>query len=153
MIEIERKFLVDLTKLTPFISVNDIKQGYLNLDPERTVRVRLLKDRGTLTVKGISSDNGLSRFEWERDIYANEAEELLKICVGVIDKTRCVIKHDNMYWEIDFFHGDNKGLVVAEVELSSVDQQITLPPFVKTEVTGQEKYYNSHLTKNPFKNW
>lgn len=153
MIEIERKFLVDVTKLTPFISVNDIKQGYLNLDPERTVRVRLSNDRGSITVKGESSDDGLSRFEWERDIYTNEAEELLKICVGVIDKTRCVIKHDNLYWEVDIFHGDNQGLVVAEIELSSVEQQITLPPFVTTEVTGQARYYNSQLIKRPFNTW
>lgn len=153
MIEIERKFLVDVDKLTTFNSVTDIKQGYLNLDPERTVRVRLQKDRGYITVKGASTDGGLSRFEWERDIYADEAEELLKICVGVIDKTRCVIKHDNLYWEIDLFHGDNQGLVVAEVELSSVDQQITLPPFVTTEVTGEARYYNSQLIKRPFNTW
>lgn len=153
MVEIERKFLVDVNKLTPFISVNDIKQGYLNLDPERTVRVRLSKDRGTLTVKGVSTDGGLSRFEWEQSIHKVEAEELLKICVGILDKTRCVIKYDNMYWEIDFFHGDNKGLIVAEVELSAVDQGIKLPPFVTTEVTGQEKYYNSHLIKHPFNTW
>lgn len=153
MLEIERKFLVDFTKLTPFESVNDIKQGYLNLDPERTVRVRLSNGRGTITVKGASTDDGLSRFEWERDIYADEAEALLKICAGVIDKTRCVIKHDNLYWEIDFFHGDNKGLVVAEVELSSVDQQVVLPSFVTTEVTGDARYYNSQLIKQPFKTW
>lgn len=153
MIEIERKFLVDVTKLTPFISVNDIKQGYLNLDPERTVRVRLSNDRGSITVKGESSDDGLSRFEWERDIYTNEAEELLKICVGVIHKTRFVIKYDNLYWEVDIFHGDNQGLVVAEIELSSVEQQITLPPFVTTEVTGQARYYNSQLIKRPFNTW
>lgn len=153
MIEIERKFLVDTTKLTPFISVNDIKQGYLNLDPQRTVRVRLQKGRGLITVKGESNDNGLSRFEWERDIYTNEAEALLQMCVGIIDKTRCVIKHDKLYWEIDFFHGDNTGLIVAEVELSSADQQIKLPPFVTTEVTGDARYYNSQLIKRPFNTW
>lgn len=153
MIEIERKFLVDMNKLTPFISVNDIKQGYLNFDPERTVRVRLQKDSGYITVKGLSTDDGLSRFEWEREICKDEAEELLKMCVGVIHKTRFVIKHDNLFWELDIFHGDNQGLALAEIELSSVDQQITLPPFVTTEVTGQARYYNSNLIKRPFNTW
>ena len=157
MQEIERKFLIDKIKFLdtfyPIQESEEIIQGYLNLDPERTVRIRLAGLRGYLTVKGKSSENGLSRFEWETEITQYHAEQMLKLCVGVIAKTRCSVWIAGKTWEIDLFKGDNQGLVVAEVELTSETESITLPHWITKEVTGDPKYYNSNLIKHPYKDW
>ena len=155
MIEIERKFLVtsEAFKQEAFQSYT-IKQGFLNSHPERTVRVRLKKDKGFLTIKGKSSINGLSRFEWEKEISKIEAEDLLQRCEkGIIDKTRYEVIVDKHTFEIDEFYGDNKGLVIAEVELNSENEIFKKPDWLGLEVTGEVKYYNSQLAKNPYKNW
>ena len=153
MIEIERKFLVNVDKLLPPTTTHKIKQGYLSTDPKRTVRVRISNRRAYLTVKGESTKDGLSRFEYEREIYKDEAEELMTLCTDVIEKERLIIPYGEKVWEVDIFQGDNHGLVIAEIELTSETEQFETPPFVTTEVTGLTKYYNSALGQNPFKNW
>lgn len=152
--EIERKFLV-AGDHTPFVrdSVR-IVQGYLSSVPERSVRVRIKADQGYLTVKGKSNTTGVSRFEWETAIDTDEAESLLKICEpGVIDKVRNIVEVGSHTYEVDVFHGDNEGLVVAEVELSSEDEVFARPDWLGAEVTGVRKYYNSMLTKTPYTKW
>lgn len=154
-VEIERKFLVksEVFKSEAFNSYH-IKQGFLNSDRERIVRIRLKNDIGILTVKGKSTSDGLSRFEWEKEISKNEAEALLALCEeGVIDKMRYEIKKGNHIFEVDVFFGDNKGLIIAEVELNSEIERFEKPDWLGEEVTGNVKYYNSILSKFPFKNW
>jgi adenylate cyclase len=155
MIEIERKFLVTSGVFKKEAHQKfRIIQGFLNRDPERTVRVRLKNDTGILTVKGLSSNDGLSRFEWEKDILKNDAKALLEFCEeGVIDKLRYEIKVDKHIFEVDEFFGDNEGLVIAEVELSSEDEVFTKPNWLGEEVTGDIKYYNSQLSKQPYNTW
>ena len=155
MIEIERKFLVisDGYKENALRKTR-ITQGFLNTHKERTVRVRLKAEKGYLTVKGLSSKNGLTRFEWEKEIPKTEAESLLELCeLGIIDKMRYEVKVKNHIFEIDEFFGDNKGLVIAEVELESEHETIEKPNWLGEEVTGNIKYYNSQLSKQPFKTW
>ena len=154
-IEIERKFLVisDAFKTEAFNS-SIIKQGFLSRDPERTVRIRLKNDKGIITVKGKSTDDGLSRFEWEKEIVKTEAEALLLLCEkGIIDKTRYEVKIGNHVFEVDKFYGDNEGLIVAEVELKTTDQTFEKPSWLGEEVTGDIKYYNSALSENPYTTW
>lgn len=155
MIEIERKFLVVSEDFKKVASKREhIVQGFLNKDPERTVRVRIKGEKGYITVKGISNASGTSRFEWEKEIPTTEAESLLNICeIGVIDKYRYEIKTNNHTFEVDEFLGDNTGLIIAEVELTSEEEAFTKPNWLGEEVTGDIKYYNSQLSKNPFKNW
>lgn len=155
MIEIERKFLVtsDVYKAEAF-KQSRIVQGFLNTDKERTVRVRIRGDKGFLTVKGKSSSNGLSRFEWEREISIIEAENLLKICEkGVIEKTRYEVKVGNHIFEVDEFYGDNTGLVIAEIELASETEIYEKPNWIGAEVTGDIRYYNAQLSKQPYSIW
>jgi len=155
MIEIERKFLVksDAFKNEACQKFRII-QGFLNRDPERTVRVRLKDDKGILTVKGLSSNDGLSRFEWEKEISKNDAKALLEFCEkGVIDKIRYEIKVNHHIFEVDEFFGDNEGLVVAEIELNSEGETFTKPDWLGEEVTGNIKYYNSQLSKLPYNTW
>jgi CYTH domain-containing protein len=155
MIEIERKFLVvsDVFK-TEAIRKSHIIQGFLNSDKERTVRVRLKDDEGFLTVKGLSDDGGLSRFEWETKINKSEAEALLKLCEkGVIDKMRYEIPVGNHVFEVDEFFGDNEGLIIAEIELNDVNETFQKPNWLGEEVTGNIRYYNSQLSKQPFNTW
>tara|TARA_R110000868_G_scaffold92088_4_gene255184 strand:- start:2464 stop:2934 length:471 start_codon:yes stop_codon:yes gene_type:complete len=155
MIEIERKFLVltDAFKKEAF-SQKQIKQGYLSSVPERTVRVRTKGDKAFLTIKGITNDNGLSRFEWENEIPINEAEQLLLLCEkGIINKTRYEIKVGNHVYEVDEFYDDNDGLVIAEIELSSEDEAFDKPEWLGTEVTTDNRYYNSYLSNHPFRFW
>ena len=155
MIEIERKFLVasNAYKDEAFKSTRII-QGFLNTHKKRTVRVRLKGDRAYITVKGQSSEDGLSRFEWEKEISKAEAESLLNICEsGVIDKIRYEVKIKNHTFEIDEFFGANEGLVIAEVELGSENEAFETPYWLGEEVTGHIKYYNSQLSKQPYKNW
>ena len=153
MIEIERKFLVtsNAFKERSFKSTRII-QGFLNTDKDRTVRVRLKGDQGFLTIKGKSINDGLSRFEWEKEISKTDAESLLLLCEEeIIDKIRYEVKADIHIFEVDEFLGDNKGLIVAEVELNSENETFEKPDWLGKEVTGQIKYYNSQLSKTPFK--
>ena len=152
--EIERKFLV-AGDFKPYARKSEhIVQGYLNSTPERTVRVRIKDDKGYMTVKGISSQSGVSRFEWEKEIPVNEARELINICEpGVIDKVRHLVDVGEHIFEVDEFYGDNEGLVVAEIELSSEDEAFVKPEWLGEEVTGDVRYYNSMLMKNPYKGW
>lgn len=152
--EIERKFLV-AGDFRPFVrKAIRITQGYLNSAPERTVRVRTKGEKGFITIKGKASESGVSRFEWEKEIPVDEVRELLKICEpGVIDKTRYLVDAGNHTFEVDEFYGDNEGLTIAEVELGSEDEAFEKPSWLGEEVTGDVKYYNSMLMKNPYKNW
>lgn len=153
--EIERKFLVnsDVFKSEAAKEIR-ITQGYLSSVPERTVRVRIKGSKGYITIKGIGSASGASRYEWEKEIPVVEVEELLKICEpGVIDKTRYEVKSGRFTFEVDEFYGENQGLVVAEVELTGEDDHFEKPQWLGTEVTGDPRYYNSMLMKNPYTKW
>jgi len=155
MIEIERKFLVlsDSFKKEAYKQTH-ITQGFLSTDKKRTVRVRLKGDLGFLTIKGLSSKDGLTRFEWEKEISKNDAESLLKLCKeGIIDKLRYEIKVENHVFEVDEFFGVNTGLIIAEVELNSENEVFTKPNWLGKEVTGILKYYNSQLSKHPYETW
>ncbi|MDL2322443.1 CYTH domain-containing protein [Bacteroidales bacterium OttesenSCG-928-A17] len=152
--EIERKFLVK-GDFKPFTTkATRITQGYLSSVPERTVRIRTKGDKGYITIKGIGNASGASRFEWEKEIPAEEVNELLKIAEpGVIDKTRYLVPAGKHTFEVDEFYGENEGLTVAEVELSSEEESFEKPEWLGEEVTGDPKYFNSMLMKNPYKNW
>ncbi len=152
--EIERKFLVSGDFKSEAAKATRITQGYLSSVPERTVRVRIKGDKGYMTVKGIGSNSGASRFEWEKEIPVEDVRELLKICEpGVIDKTRYLVPAGKHTFEVDEFYGDNEGLVVAEVELGSEDEEFVRPGWLGEEVTGDPRYYNSMLMKKPYKTW
>lgn len=152
--EIERKFLVNGPFHTEAISRSRILQGYLSSVPERTVRVRIKGDRGFLTIKGIGNASGASRFEWEREIPVAEAEALLALCEpGVIDKVRYQVPVGSHTFEVDEFHGDNEGLVVAELELDSEAEEFVRPHWLGDEVTGDERYYNAMLMRRPYRSW
>ena len=152
--EIERKFLVCGDFKSSAFEALRITQGYLSSVPERTVRVRVKGDNGYITVKGTGSASGASRFEWEKEISLEDAEALMGLCEpGVIDKTRYLVKVGDHTFEVDEFYGDNEGLTVAEVELSSEDEAFEKPSWLGREVTGDPRYYNSALVRNPYKNW
>lgn len=143
--EIERTFLVDEDsyKEMAVLTVHII-QGYLNRDPERTVRVRILNDSAYLTVKGIT--RGFERDEFEYEIPLEDGLQILDLCTGrILNKTRYIVPFENFTWEVDEYHGELEGLVVTEVEMDHSDAQISLPPFAGKEVTGDPKYYNSQL--------
>lgn len=153
-LEIERKFLVKGDYKTQATSSTRIKQGYICSERGRTVRVRLRDTKAYLTIKGPSRDNGLSRYEFEKEITFDEALSLFALCEpGIVDKVRWLVPAGNHTFEVDEFFGDNAGLVVAEVELSRADEFFIKPDFIGKEVTGDRRYYNSQLRKNPFKNW
>lgn len=152
--EIERKFLVkgdfkDLdTNGIPII------QAYLSSIPERTVRVRVKGDKAFITIKGAVDHSGTSRFEWEKEITVEEANELLGICEpGMIIKERYPVSYGGHTFEVDVFSGDNEGLVIAEIELGTPDEYFEAPLWLGREVTGEKRYYNSFLTNHPFKTW
>jgi CYTH domain-containing protein len=153
--EIERKFLVrkgDAYKRAAF-SNSHIQQGYIPADGA-TVRVRTRDDKAYLTIKGKSVNGGMTRYEFEKEITLDEARSLLKLCKGgVVDKQRWLVKSGNHTFEVDEFFGDNAGLVMAEVELSSEDEVYEKPDFIGMEVTGDRRFYNSHLLTNPYSNW
>lgn len=154
-VEIERKFLVknDSFKQESF-QKKYIKQGFLNSDKNRVVRIRVSDDKAFITVKGKSNIEGTTRFEWEKEILKDEAEKLLLLCEpSLIEKTRYLVKKGKHIFEIDEFYGDNNGLIVAEIELSSENEKFDKPSWLGKEVTGVLKYYNSILSKDPFKNW
>ena len=152
--EIERKFLV-IGEFKPFsFAQMRITQGYLSSVPERTVRVRTMGEQGFITIKGIGSQSGATRYEWEKEIPLPEAEELLAMCEpGVIDKTRYLVEAGKHTFEIDEFHGENQGLLLAEVELGSETEAFEKPSWLGPEVTGEVRYYNAMLKENPYKNW
>jgi adenylate cyclase len=153
--EIERKFLVT-SEAYKGVAFRDtrISQGYLSSDPDRTVRIRIKGENGTITIKGKANESGISRFEWEKEIPVSEANELLKICEpGVIDKRRFEVNVGHHTFEVDEFYGENQGLTVAEVELSAEDEKFELPDWLGKEVTGDPRYYNSSLSKKPLSKW
>ena len=153
--EIERKFLVNSTDYRDMASSHSrIRQGYICRESGRTVRIRIRDGRGFLTIKG-PSPNGISRYEFEKEISLDEAEHLFELCQpGVIDKTRYLVPMtDGHVFEVDEFYGDNEGLTMAEVELSSVDESFEKPDFIGRDVTGDRRFYNSSLRVNPFKDW
>lgn len=155
MIEIERKFLVNNEAfLTQATSQNRIVQGYLNSNPERTVRIRIKGEKGFLTIKGKSNETGTTRLEWEKEIPLNEAEQLLALCeTGAIDKIRYEVPVGNHFYEVDVFFGDNIGLIIAEIELQSENEWFEKPDWLGEEVTKDERFYNSYLSNNPFTTW
>ncbi len=152
--EIERKFLVKEGYKQYAYTQTRITQGYLSSVPERIVRVRTNGDKGFLTIKGILSLSGMSRYEFEKEISLDEAFELLALCeAGIIDKTRYLVQVGKFTFEVDEFYGENEGLVIAEVELSSEDELFDKPTWLDKEVTGDRRYYNSKLAKMPFSKW
>lgn len=151
--EIERKFLLKGEFKQYAYASSHIVQGYLSVNSRNTVRIRIRGEKGYLTIKGKSSDNGLSRFEWEKEITAAEAEDLLKLAEpGVIDKTRWLVKSEDgkHIWEVDEFHGENEGLLLAEIELESVSDTFPIPEWIGEEVTGDPRYYNSYIRLHPY---
>lgn len=154
-LEIERKFLVldDSYKHEAF-SKSHIQQGYICSERGRTVRIRIRNERAYITIKGPSLNGGLSRYEFEQEIPLDDARKLLTLCdPGIIDKTRWLVKSGRHTFEVDEFAGDNAGLTVAEVELTSEDEAFEKPAFIGQEVTGDRRYYNSQLRRSPFKTW
>lgn len=154
-LEIERKFLVrkgGAFKRAAF-SCSRIRQGYMNC-ADATVRVRLRDDKAYLTIKSHSLDGGLTRYEFETEIMPDDALHLLSLCRGgTIDKCRYLVKSGQHTFEVDEFYGENEGLVMAEVELGSADEQFEKPDFIGMEVTGDRRFYNSCLLVNPFSSW
>ena len=155
MVEIERKYLVTNCDFIMESKENfRIVQGYLNSNPERTVRVRIKGGKGFLTIKGIGNESGMTRFEWEKEITVSEAEALLLLCEkGTIDKIRYNVIFENHLFEVDVFQGENEGLIVAEIELQSENETFSKPNWLGNEVTSNERYYNSFLSNHPFKSW
>lgn len=153
-LEIERKFLV-VGDFRPHARRHfRIVQGYICAEKGRTVRVRLCGESGFLTIKGPSSDGGLSRYEFEKPVTLDEALSLLRLCrSGMIDKVRWLVPCGAHTFEVDEFHGDNEGLVVAEIELSAPDETFERPDWLGEEVTGDRRYYNASLTRTPYKDW
>jgi adenylate cyclase len=152
-VEIERKFLVDVNALPDLGQGLYISQGYIETTGKTTVRARVKGNKGFITLKGESV--GMSRLEFEYEIPAAEAREIISLlCAGKsVEKTRYEYKVLNHIWEIDFFSGENEGLIVAEVELSDEAEQVIMPQWVTEEVTGQVKYYNVNLINNPYSKW
>jgi len=150
MIEIERKFLVIASDYKKEAHrKTKIVQGYLTKNPERTVRVRIRENQSFLTIKGMSSEDGLSRFEWEKEIPLNEAKELITLCLPtIIEKIRYEVTYKGVLFEVDEFEGTHSGLVLVEVELNSTEDIFEKPNWVGKEVTGDEKYYNSYLSNS-----
>ena len=152
--EIERKFLVKGEFKSFAYSQSHIVQGYISSAHGRTVRIRIRDEKGYLTIKGASNASGMSRYEWEKEIPFNEAQELMKLCEpDIIDKIRYLVKSGKHTFEVDEFYGKNEGLILAEVELNSEDELYEKPSFIGEEVTGDIRYYNSNLMKHPFRTW
>ncbi|WP_103865917.1 CYTH domain-containing protein [Aquimarina sp. I32.4] len=155
MIEIERKFLVNSKDFKNVAQKNTrIIQGFLNTDPQRTVRIRIKGQNAFITIKGISNISGTSRYEWEKEIDVAEAEDLLLLCEkGIIEKTRYEVISGKHIYEVDEFYGKNQGLIIAEIELQHEDETFLKPDWLGAEVTGNTKYYNSQLSKTPYTLW
>ncbi len=152
--EIERKFLVAGDYKAEAFAHYRIVQGYLSSVLERVVRIRIQGDTAFLTIKSTVSDTEFTRYEWEREIPLQDAEEMLKFCEKeIIDKTRHLVKVGAHVFEVDEFYGNNQGLVVAEVELASEDEVFEKPDWLGEEVTNDDRYYNSMLVKHPYSEW
>jgi CYTH domain-containing protein len=153
--EIERKFLVGNNSFTDAAhKALRILQGYLCMDAERSVRVRIRGGEGFLTIKSASNERGWSRYEFEQPIALNDAEELMKLCLPtLIDKVRHYVKVGDHTWEVDVFHGAHEGLTVAEIELVSEEDVFERPSWVAEEVSGDPRYYNLMLAKHPYAEW
>ena len=154
-IEIERKFLVkNLNFKKESYKKSFFKQGYLNSDKKKAVRIRITDKKAFITIKGESNSTGTTRFEWEKEIPKSEGEELILLCeTPIIEKHRYFIKNKHLTFEVDEFYGDNEGLILAEIELNNEKESFEKPEWLGEEVTGINKYYNSSLSKKPFKNW
>ena len=152
--EIERKFLVVGDYKSHAFNHYRIVQGYLSSVLERVVRIRIQGDTAYLTIKSTVSDTEFTRYEWEREIPLQDAEEMLKFCEKeIIEKTRYLVKVGAHLFEVDEFYGNNQGLVVAEVELASEDEVFEKPDWLGQEVTSENRYYNSMLVKHPYSEW
>ena len=153
--EVERKFLLKNDGFkSRIVGQNRVVQGYLSSVPERAVRVRIKGDKGYLTIKGIGNESGVTRFEWEKEIPLDEARDLLEICEpGTIDKTRYLVDYRGLTFEVDEFHGLNRGLILAEVELQNENQPFEKPDWLGEEVTGVDRYYNVTLINHPYTEW
>ena len=150
-VEIERKYLVNGSGWKTVKPI-DIRQGYLNTDQSRTVRVRVAGVAAYLTIKGKTTN--LSRPEFEYEIPLEDARELLLLCSdAIIEKSRYLVPFGGLIWEVDEFYGANAGLVIAEVELQAEDQSVVKPDWVAEEVSGDARYYNASLVKSPFTSW
>jgi CYTH domain-containing protein len=155
MLEIERKFLVTSDAFKSLAHTkHTIAQGYLNSNPERTVRVRIKGESGFLTIKGKGNESGTTRFEWETEISLLDAKPLLALCEeGVIHKIRYEVEVGKHTFEVDVFSGNNEGLIVAEIELTAENESFQKPEWLGKEVTNDIRYYNAYLSSNPYKNW
>ena len=152
--EIERKFLVKGEFKQFALSSTYIVQGYIYFDKEKSVRVRIRGDKGFITVKSSVGDSKVTRNEWEYEVPASEANEMLRLCgKNVIEKTRYIVNVKNLTVEVDEFYGENEGLLLAEIELINESQQFEKPDFLGQEVTGQPRYYNAQLCVNPYSKW
>ncbi|MDR0541814.1 MAG: CYTH domain-containing protein [Dysgonamonadaceae bacterium] len=152
--EIERKFLIAGDFRHCITKSLRIRQGYLSIDTDRTVRVRVKGDHGYITVKGMRNEGGFSRFEWEKEIPLPEAQELLQLCGSrIIDKTRHLIPVGIHTFEVDEFYGENEGLIMAEIELSAEDEAFERPSWLGKEVTDDARYYNAMLIQHPYTKW
>ena len=153
-LEIERKFLVVGDFKSEALKSEQIRQGYLSIAPECTVRVRQKGERVFLTVKGKSTESGLTRIEWEKELETKDADELFQLCQSsFIDKTRYYVPFKNVVYEVDVFDKENKGLVIAELELKDENQKFEKPSWLGEEVTGDIRYYNLYLSEHPFSKW
>ncbi len=153
--EIEYKFLVK-GDFKPFVTEkHEIVQAYLSANPKRTVRIRIQDGRGYINIKGMAKVSGLMRYEWEKEISVEEARELMELREsGLVEKTRYIVPAGNgLKFEVDEFHGDNEGLLLAEIELPSIDTSFEKPDWLGEDVTGTPSFYSSELSKNPYKNW
>jgi adenylate cyclase len=155
MVEIERKFLVNSDAFIAQASAkHTIAQGYLNSNPDRTVRIRIMGESGFITIKGKGNESGMTRSEWETEIPLMDARPLLSLCEpGKIEKTRYNVPVGNHIFEVDVFHGENDGLVIAEIELSSEPEEFEKPSWLGEEVTGDKRYYNAYLSQKPYTTW
>jgi adenylate cyclase len=155
MIEIERKYLVKSDEYKVLANKKyRIMQAYLVTDDIRTIRVRMKAEKAYITVKSKNNDAGVSRHEWEYEIPVSDLQDMLAFCEpGIIEKTRYEVAYKGHIIEIDEFHGENEGLIVAEIELQSENEKIALPGWLGEEVTGIRQYYNSHLRKEPYNTW
>jgi CYTH domain-containing protein len=151
-LEIERKFLVNPKKWQPNDEGTQLKQAYLSLAPNPTVRVRIAGDKAFLTIKGRSEN--ISRPEFEYEIPVSEASEMLELAISKpVEKIRYEVMHEGCLWEVDVFSGKNDGLILAEIELESEDQNFTVPDWILKEVSDDSRYYNSFLSERPFSEW
>jgi CYTH domain-containing protein len=150
--EIERKFLVDLSKINlTECKTTSIEQGYLTDDREKIIRIRIEDEKSFITIKGKTV--GVTRNEYEYEIPYADATDLICMCKKTISKKRSYVEFQGKHWIVDVFEGDNEGLVVAELEMKSEDEQFELPPWSKAEVSHKSRYYNSNLIKKPFNKW